>query len=180
MKPPLSPLILLLSLAVLASAELRAGEEGVACVPSGNGRLQMAFSGAFEDAVDWNNDGTHCQGGPRPDGDAVRLMFSRDDDALLVVIGITGLERGRPASGLLANLTIVRQGLGEFYGTLGADACIVDVEENVLEASSVEAYRIGGQGRCLAPIEAVAREGEVRVAPFVFTGIAYWPEDEHD
>lgn len=151
-----------------------------ACMPGGDGRLQMSISGHFEATLDWGNEGTRCAGGPRPGGEALRLMFNRADEALLVVIGITGIERGVAAEGLPANLTVVREGRAEFFGTLGADACLVDVTGNALVAGSADTYRISGTGRCLAPIEAVARDGEIRVEPFEFTGFAAWPLEEED
>lgn len=165
-------------LAMLPGVSAHAAEGVYACLPEGGGRLEMQISGEFEAAVEWGNEGTRCEGGPRPSGDALRLMFNRDDDGLLVVIGITGLERGATGAAMLANLTVVRQGMGRFYGSLGADACIVEVHENVAESADPDTFRVSGQGRCEAPIEAIAREGEIRVAPFEFTGKAYWPEDE--
>ena len=165
----------------LAPPAATADETSLACIPGGDGRLQMEISGHFETTLDWGNEGTRCAGGPRPRGEALRLMFNRPDEALLVVIGITGIERGKRAEGLPANLTVVREGRAEFFGTMGADACLVDVSENVLVEGSADTYRVSGRGRCLAPIEAVAREGEIRVGPFEFTGVAAWPlEQEAD
>jgi hypothetical protein len=166
-----------IALCALASAMTLAAGPGWECLPGGDGRLQMGISGDFEAKVDWGNEGTRCEGGPRPAGDALRLMFSRDDDGLLVVIGITGLARGATGEGLLANVTVVRQGLGRFYGTLGADACVVEVEENSPVAGLADAWRVSGQGYCAAGIEAIAREGEIRIAPFAFTGLAFWPDE---
>lgn len=178
----LLPRIALLAVpALLAGAAALAAEVPVECIPGGGGRLQLAVSGDFVADLDWGNAGTQCDGGPRPAGDALRLMFNRDDEGLLIVIGITGLARGATGSGLLANVTMVRQGLGLFYGTLGADACVVEVEGNVAEPGFTDAYRVSGHGRCEAAIEAIGREGEIRIAPFAFTGLAYWPdEDQQD
>lgn len=166
--------------ALLAGTMAVAAEAPVECIPGGGGRLQMAVSGDFVADLDWGNAGTRCDGGPRPAGDALRLMFNRDDASLLIVIGVTGLARGATGAGLLANVTIVRQGLGLFYGTLGADACIVEVEENVAEPGFADAYRVSGHGRCEAAIEAIGREGDIRIAPFEFTGLAYWPDEDED
>jgi hypothetical protein len=163
---------------VLAFVAAHADEEIHACLPDGGGRLEMQISGEFEKVIAWDNAGTQCEGGPRPTGEALRLMFSRDDDGLLVVLGITGLARGATGSGLLANLTIVRQGMGRFYGSLGADACVVGITEHSPLPASGGAWRVGGHGRCEAAIDAIAREGEIRVAPFVFTGKAFWPDEE--
>ena len=167
-----------LACGLLAGLPALAEDAASDCIPGGGGALRMEISGDFDAAVDWSNAGTRCAGGPRPGGDALRLMFSRPDEALLVVIGITGLERGAVATGLPANLTIVREGRAEFFGSLGADACLVDVTDNSPIPGSTDAFRVSGTGRCLAPIEAVAREGEIRVAPFEFTGLAWWPEHE--
>ncbi|NHA13515.1 hypothetical protein [Thioalkalivibrio sp. XN279] len=162
--------------APLAWSAAEGAEAATACLPDGAGRLQMQISGHFDAALDWGNAGTRCAGGPRPDGNALRLMFSRAEDALLVVIAVTGLERGGTGDGLPANLTLVREGRAEFFGTLGADTCLVDVTENAPLAGVPGAYRVSGRGRCLAPIEAVAGTSEIRIAPFEFTGYAEWPE----
>jgi hypothetical protein len=157
-----------------------AGADGLGatpeCLPGGGGGLEMEISGEFDASIDWGNQGTQCDGGPRPEKDALRLMFSREDEGLLIVLAITGRHRGSAGDGLLANLTIVRQGMGLFYGSLGAGACLVDVDENAAE--DAHTYRVSGKGRCEAPIEAIAREGEIRVAPFTFTGKAYWSDEE--
>jgi hypothetical protein len=178
MKRPLLPLSAWIVAGLLAGLPAMAEDAGSDCVPGGGGALRMEISGYFDATVDWADKGTRCAGGPRPGGDALRLMFSRADEALLVVIGITGLERGAVGTGLPANLTIVREGRGEFFGSLGAAACLVDVTENAPLADAADGFRVSGLGRCLAPIDAVARDGEIRVAPFEFTGLAWWPEDE--
>jgi hypothetical protein len=162
--------------APLAWSAADGAEDATACLPDGTGRLQMEISGHFDAVLDWSNAGTRCAGGPRPDGNALRLMFSHAEDALLIVVAVTGLERGRIGDGLPANLTLVREGRAEFFGTLGADTCLVDVTENAPLAGIPGAYRVSGSGRCLAPIEAVAGTSEIRIAPFEFTGYAEWPE----
>jgi len=170
------PLLLLASAAFADGAA--ADDPTVSCIAGGGGRLAMEISGAFEADIDWGNEGTICEGGPRPEGDALRLMFSREEDGLLVVLGITGLQPGATGEGFLANLTVVRQGLGEFYGTLGAEACVVEVTRNDPDPASAAAYRVSGHGRCVASVEAIARDAEIRVAPFEFAGLAHWATEE--
>lgn len=174
----LLPIFAGLAAGLLAGLPANGADAPTACLPDGAGRLQMAIAGHFDAALDWGNAGTRCAGGPRPDGDALRLMFGRADDALMVVIGISGLPRGSTGAGLPANITIVREGRGEFFGTLGADTCLVDVTENTPLVGSADAFRVSGSGRCLAPIEAVAGSTEIRIAPFEFTGFAEWPAAE--
>lgn len=173
-------LFLPVAFALLAVIPAMATASPGACLPGGGGHLQLEISGDFAAQVEWEDAGTVCDGGPRPDGDALRLVFSRDDDGLMVLVGITGLQRGATGEGLLANITIVRQGMGRFYGTLGAHACVVDVTANQPEPGVEDGYRVSGRGRCAAGIEAIGRPGEIRVSPFEFTGLAYWPEREDD
>ncbi|MFN2167566.1 MAG: hypothetical protein ACK2U9_15030, partial [Anaerolineae bacterium] len=79
---------------------------------------------------------------------------------------------------LPANLTLVREGEGEFYSTLGDDICQVTLTENRPEAGrEAGVFRVSGTGECARPIPAVAREGEVRVRPFSFTGRVLWPAE---
>lgn len=170
--PVAAALLLAAPVAVMASPE--------GCLPGGGGHLRLEISGDFAAQVDWQDAGTVCDGGPRPNGDALRLVFSRDDDGLMVLVGITGLQRGASGEGLLANITIVRQGMGQFYGTLGAHACVVDVTANLPEPGVEDGYRVSGHGRCAAGIEAIGRPGEIRVSPFEFTGLAYWPEQQDE
>lgn len=169
---------LIAALGMLPGSGALADEGPHECLPDGGGGLELRISGEFEADVDWGNEGTRCDGGPRPAGDALRLMFSRDTDGLLMVLGITGLERGVTHESLPANLTIVRQGMGLFYGSLGADTCVVAVAENAAVEGHADTWRISGHGRCDAPIEAIARAGEIRIAPFAFTGKAYWPVED--
>jgi hypothetical protein len=176
----LAPMTLLAWLCALAGPAALASEPSHSCLPEGDARLEMRITGDFQAEVRWGNAGTRCDGGPRPDGDALRLMFGRDDEGLLIVLGIAGLERAATGAGLQANVTIVRQGLGQFYGTLGAGACVVSVEENTAIAGMIDAYRVSGRGRCESPIEAINRDGHIRVGPFEFTGLAFWPDEDRD
>jgi hypothetical protein len=180
MNPLPAMVALLVSLCATAGAEGLSAAGPPACLPGGEAGLEMRITGDFEADVRWGNTGTRCDGGPRPEGDALRLMFAHEGDGLLIVLGITGLERAATGSGLLANVTVVRQGLGLFYGTLGADSCVVNVDENAAIEGMTDAYRISGQGRCEAPIEAINRDGHIRVAPFEFTGVVHWPDENED
>lgn len=149
------------------------------CLDATAGALSLPLSGAVDTTLEWSGSGLECQGMPRPDEDGVRLMFSHADDAMLVVLGVTGLERGETGRGLAANLTLVREGAGEFYGTLGTENCTVDVRRNERwDDGPGESWRVSGIGRCPAPVLAIGREGAVRVAPFSFDGVVDWTANE--
>jgi len=160
-------------LTLLSALPVPASEIG--CLPDGTGRLDMVVSGAMEARIAWA-DGMECQGMPRPDGSGLRVMFANRQESLLVVIGISGVERGATGEDLPANFTLVKEGAGEFYSTLGDEVCRVTLLENApIEGTGDAVFRIRGEGQCPAPVPAVSREGEVRVRPFAFTGMAIWP-----
>jgi hypothetical protein len=167
---------------VLAAAGvpgLAAPDAPAGCLDAASGALSLPLSGAVEAILEWSGTGLECQGMPRPDEGGVRLMFSHADDAMLVVLGVTGLERGETARGLAANLTLVREGAGEFYGTLGGENCNVDVRRNERwDDGPGESWRVSGIGRCPAPVPAIGREGVVRVAPFSFDGVVDWTAND--
>jgi hypothetical protein len=176
---PRLPLFCLATLSCAAAAEAAlAADPAPVCIWEGGGHLEMQIGGDFEATLDWGNAGTRCDGGPRPDGDALRLMFSREDEALLVVIAVTGLQRAATGEDLGANLTVVREGLGHFYGSLGADACVVTIDGNVPDPSGPDRYRVSGHGHCTRPVGAIAREGAITIDTFKFTGLAWWPLED--
>ena len=163
----------LATLALLFALPAAAAAAG--CLPDGSGRLDMVVSGALEARIAWA-EGMECQGMPRPDGSGLRVMFANRQELLLVVIGISGVERGATGEDLPANFTLVKEGAGEFYSTLGDELCSVTLLENApLEGTADEVFRIRGEGVCQAPVPAVGREGEVAIRPFAFTGMAIWP-----
>lgn len=138
----------------------------------------MSISGKFNARLDWTGDRLVCEGTPRPDNTGLRLMFGSDADELLVVLAVTGLTPGATGRDLPANLTLVRQRLGEFYGTLGDGNCRVDILQNESLGEGGDApWRIHGEGRCPEPVGAIGNDGAVRIAPFSFTGVAVWPAE---
>ncbi len=66
----------------------------------------------------WGNEGTECTGAVRPDG-GIRIRFSHKEGAdgsrLVLLFGVAGLREGQSAKALPVNVTVIREGLGEFY-----------------------------------------------------------------
>ena len=165
-----TPLTLLAWLSAPAAPASEAG-----CLADGTGRLDMVVSGALEARIAWA-EGMECQGMPRPDGSGLRVMFANRQESLLVVVGIEDVERGGTGDDLPANFTLVKEGAGEFYSTLGDAVCRVTILENTpVQGTGNAVFRVRGEGECPDPVPAVSREGEIRVRPFAFTGMAIWP-----
>jgi hypothetical protein len=127
--------------------------------------------------LDWQNEGTQCEGMPRPEGNGIRLSFSRSLDSegrrLLIVFGIAGLSESSSGRGLPANLTIIEEGGKQVFGTLGDDKCVVDeLKQQLIGAWSARSrtYRVSGRGFCMQPARAVGGDAGVLMSSFDFAG----------
>jgi hypothetical protein len=147
------------------------------CLTTGDGFLRARLDGALQTKLDWDNPGTQCEGMPRPDGNGVRLSFSRalegGDRRLVIVFGIAGLSESSSGRVLPANVTIIEEGRARIYGTQGDDKCTVDdLKQQLITPWRKESrtYRVSGRGFCLQPAIAVGGEDRVLMSTFDFAG----------
>ena len=148
------------------------------CVPADEGQLKARLSGEIEAEIDWSAPAPQCRGGPRPDGEGVRLIYKGDvpgQGPLLVVIGIGPLRPGASASNVPANMTLVREGAGRFYATQGDDKCAMDVVRQEPLGGDGHRYLLTGRGYCTQPARAVGRDGLVLVPRFDVTAVVDYP-----
>lgn len=153
------------------------------CLSTGDGYLRATVAGAVEARIDWPNSGTHCDGESRDSPPGVRLSFHRDGAKpdLLLVFGLSGVNRGEPAHQVGANLTIFVQGTSGVFGTLGDSRCTIDtLSQTPLPRQGT--YRVEARGFCTQPAHAVRGNGDVLVSTFEFAGpVTYLPpESESD
>lgn len=147
------------------------------CLASGDGFLRARLDGALELKLDWDNAGTQCEGMPRPDGNGVRLSFSRTledgKQRLVIVLGIAGLSESSSGRVLPANVTIIEEGRARIYGTLGDDKCTIDdLKQQLITPWREESrtYRVSGRGFCMQPAHAVGGDASVLMSTFDFAG----------
>lgn len=150
--------------------------EAVTCLPDGRGYLKARLSGAMQAELVWGNQGTECTGAVRPDG-GIRVRFSHKDGAeggrLVLLFGIAGLREGQSAKALPVNLTVIREGRGEFYSTQGDNKCTLDqVSQEPLAGipRRSRSYRIVARGFCTHPARAVRGEGVILLSRFDYVG----------
>jgi hypothetical protein len=144
------------------------GEE-ILCAPADEGQLHARLQGSIDAEIDWSSDVPQCLGGPRPDGDGVRLLYKgriAGDEALLIVIGIAPLRAGESARNVPVNLTVVREGTGEFFATQGRDKCALDEVHQEQLAPDARRYRLTGRGYCTQPARALSGDGAVLMSRF--------------
>lgn len=148
----------------------------MACLADGKGFFRARLQGSLKADIDWGNEGTECTGAIRPDG-GVRLGFSRpiyaDGQRLVVLFGIAGLKEGASARALPVNVTVIRQGTGEFFGTQGDDKCTLDeVHQTPIAGIPLRnrMYHVTARGFCIQPARALRGDGAVLITRFDFSG----------
>lgn len=106
-----------------------------------------------------------------------RRTFSTPPD-LLFVFGLSGIQEGKPAHAMGANLTVILQGSSRIYGTLGDSRCAIDTltqrrlpDKPGADGKGPRSYRVEARGFCTQPARAVRGEGAVLVSTFDFAGI---------
>lgn len=137
--------------------------------------------------LDWGNENTECTGAVRPTDAGIRMRFTHqvqagaadgsaerpDSEPLILVFGIAGLREGESARALPVNVTVIREGAGEFYGTQGDDKCTLDT---VTQTPIVgiprrsRSYRVVARGFCTEPARAVNGSGAVLISRFDYAG----------
>jgi len=145
------------------------------CLPSVNGFLRARLSGALSTELNWGNDGTECTGAVRPTDGGIRMRFSRAEGTgrLVLVFGIAKLPEGKAAHNLPVNVTLIREGAGEFFSTQGDDKCTLDaVTQDVIVGipRRARSYQVTVRGFCTEPARAVRGKGAVLLSRFDYSG----------
>jgi hypothetical protein len=152
-------------------------EIGGAC--GSDGRLKAELFGQLEVVLDWQPNQLECQGMPRPNAAGARLRFSGTAGSggkstqLAFILGIPGLERGKPARELPTNVTVIDEGHGRFFATQDTDSCWSDVDRQE-ETATANKYVISGILYCVAPLAELNGSGNVTFSEVHFTGLLDW------
>ena len=139
------------------------------CLPADEGGLRAKLQGSIEADLDGFGNAAPCRGGPRPDGDGVRLLYKgaiHDGEPVLIVLGVGPLQEGQAGRNVPVNLTLVREGAGQFFATQGPDKCALDEVRQEPLGDTPRLYRLTGRGYCLQPARAVGGDGAVLMSRF--------------
>jgi hypothetical protein len=146
--------------------------------------LRARLTGSIKAELNWNNVDTECSGATRPKG-GVRMRFShafgKDDQRLVLVFGIPALREGVDAKALPVNVTLIREGAGQFFGTQGDDKCLIDsLHQEALAGipKRNRRYRITASGFCTQPARAIAGDGSILITRFDFAGRVDYSEED--
>ena len=159
-----------------AANQAETAEASVACLPDGKGYLRARLDGAVKAELNWGNKTLECTGAVRPTDGGIRMRFTSTDgsgEKLVLVFGIAQLREGRPAKAVPVNVTVIREGTGEFYGTQGDDKCMLDeVRQQPLAGipRRNRSYRVIARGFCTEPARAIRGKGSVLISRFDYAG----------
>lgn len=149
------------------------------CLANGGGYLRARLKGSIDAELNWDNDHTECSGAVRPTDGGIRMRFVGKlnqpgrSGKLVLVFGIAGLREGQPGKAVPVNVTVIREGSGEFYGTQGDDKCMLD---QITQTPMVgiphrsRSYLVVARGFCTEPARAVQGKGVVLVTRFDYAG----------
>ena len=156
------------------------------CLPGGNGYLKARLAGTLNTELNWGNEGTECTGAVRPSDGGVRMQFTASTatgEKLVLVFGIATLREGKAAKAVPVNLTVIREGAGEFYGTQGDDKCMLDevTQQAIVGAPHrTRSYRIVARGFCTEPARAIRGKGAILISRFDYAGRVDFDSEDKD
>jgi hypothetical protein len=155
-------------------------DAATSCIADGGGFLDAQLRGAVVADIAWKNADMQCAGGPRPDGEGVRLTFAGELPAtagaparkLRFIFGVDPHDiAAGSAQALPTNLTVIFEGEQQLYATRGDAHCAVESLDRTPLATG-GGNRVHARGYCLAPATSIGGDARVLVPTFEFTGIA--------
>jgi hypothetical protein len=171
-------------LARSAPAPTTAAAVGHGCLPTGNGYLRARIRGALDLDLAWRNAELECEGGPRPDGRGLRVIFAGpkhpDGRRTRLVFGIEAVQEGRAGRELPTNLTVIFEGEERLFATRGDDRCTVDTlsQERVgALGGAVRTYRVVARGFCVDPASTLDNSARIMVSRFDFAGVVAFTDE---
>jgi hypothetical protein len=157
------------------------------CLPNQEGFLRARLSGSANEELNWDAADLDCTGGARPDDTGIRIRFTQNRPApqhWILVVGISRLKEGQKARTVPANITLIREGSGEFYSTQGDDKCTIDdVRQTAITGipRKTRSYRVTARGFCTEPARSLRGSGSILVSRFDFAGrVDYETESEEN
>jgi hypothetical protein len=175
----LGTLIVACSAADRPATAITAGAAPGRCLPDAAGFLRAQLRGAINVDLDWRDAQIHCEGGPRPDGEGLRVSIAGPLPAsaggaqgrtLRFVFGIKTAAATTQGSALATNLTAIVEG-GALYATRGDDKCTVDtLQRREVPGSNEREFRVDARGFCLGPASSMDGAARLLVTTFDFAG----------
>lgn len=165
------------------------GTPASGCLPGERGFLRASLRGALEADLDWRGTDIQCEGGARPDGEGVRLSLAGPLDAngqrVRLVFGIAVRPGVASTEPLPVNITVIVEGGGKLFATLGDQRCTVDsLTQQSLPATGKAGsrdFRVAARGFCVDPATTLNGSERLYINRFDLAGLARFEDTElHD
>ena len=148
-------------------------ESLVACVGDEiKGFLQGQIYGSVETPLDWSGRDFLCDGMPRPGEEGLRLVFARQledgTSRLMLVMGLPSVTMDAEAGEIPANVTLIDEPNGRFFGTGGTGRCWADIREQTTMRNSVR--WLGGELYCAGALPELGGQGSITLSDIRFMG----------
>ena len=167
------------------------GTPAAGCLPGERGFLRASLRGALEADLDWRGTDIQCEGGARPDGEGVRLSLAGPLDAngqrVRLVFGIAVRPGVTSTEPLPVNITVIVEGGGKLFATLGDQRCTVDslTQQSLPATGSSKAgsrdFRVAARGFCVDPATTLNGSERLYINRFDLAGLARFEDTEtHD
>jgi hypothetical protein len=145
--------------------------------------LTTRLKGALDAAVDWQDGALLCEGGARPEGRGLRASFAgkgAHGESLRFVFGMAAAPGEAAARNVPTHLTLIVEGTGTLYSTLGDSQCATELLEQSPVAARPGQWQVRARGYCIDPALTLDARARLYVERFDFEGLAHFdPEDLH-
>ena len=138
------------------------------------GYLSGRIYGSVDLSLDWRSPRLLCEGMPRPDGEGLRLVFAHaiDDSAarLMLVLGLPDATLTGTTGEIPANVTLIDEANGRFFGTGGTGRCWADIQSQL--PAEPDRVWVRGELYCAGALPELGADGSVTLGDLAFKGQA--------
>jgi hypothetical protein len=140
------------------------------CTLPDDGFLSGDLFGALSENIQWLGDDMECGGMLRPDDNGIRLVFAapRQDERLLIVLGIAGKLDDLVGSEHTANITIVDEVNDRFFSTGRQERCWATIE--FAQPVTEQVMTIAGEVYCAGSLPSLSDNSSIAIRNIHFSG----------
>lgn len=140
------------------------------CTLPDDGFLSGDLFGALSEHIEWQGDDMECGGMLRPDDNGIRLVFAapRQDERLLIVLGIDGKLDELAGGEHTANITIVDEVNDRFFSTGRQERCWASIE--LVQPVSEQVVTVVGEAYCAGSLPSLSDNSSVTIRDINFSG----------
>ncbi len=143
------------------------------CKSGSDGYLSGKLFGALGEDIEWHGGNMECGGMLRPGEDGIRLVFAapRQDERLLIVLGIDGKLDELVDGEHTTNVTIVDETRNRFFSTGRQDRCWSSIKSIQPTADhDNRMLQVAGEVYCAGSLPSLSDNGSVTLSNMKFSG----------